>query len=242
MRRPWRPTCRWRGAWSIKSCSRKIPTRTCPVSRSPGARIAQDRVEFIVFDGLDHPPGYGRGYGEFKLVDYVMSHSRVIDAHRESAAVWKVTGRYLVRNLERIIRRAPSGFDVYCNCRNRPQRWADMFLVAWSSRGHRSVIRDCYHGLNEEGARASAEVRFRELIDAAPAALRVARRFTVTPLVEGVRGMDNQSYSRGKNLLKFYARFRGAFRGPLAVDIIPLQPRACTRCTGASIARPKKWR
>src|SRR4051794_13494247 len=30
------------------------------------AAKVEDRVEFVSFDGLDHPPAYGRGYGEFK--------------------------------------------------------------------------------------------------------------------------------------------------------------------------------
>ena len=37
-----------------------------------------ERVEFIVFDGLDHPPIYGRAYGEFKLNDYGQEHSQIL--------------------------------------------------------------------------------------------------------------------------------------------------------------------
>lgn len=165
-----------------------------------------DRVEFIVFDGLDHPPACGRGYGEFKLVDHAMRHSRAVAGARGAATVWKVTGRYIVRNLERIIRHSPAGFDLYCNCRNRPQRWVDMYLQAWSERGYREVIRGRYPELSEDGANVSAEVRFREWVDAAPPVVAVARRFTVTPLVEGARGLDNQDYSRGNHLLKYYLR------------------------------------
>jgi hypothetical protein len=166
----------------------------------------RDRVEFIVFDGLDHPPACGRGYGEFKLVDHAMRHSRFVARAGGAATVWKVTGRYLVRNLAQIIRLRPASFDLYCNCRNRPHRWVDMYLQAWSDAGHKEVIRGRYPELSEDGMGASAEVRFREWIDAAPQTVTVARRFTVTPLVEGARGLDNQGYSRGKQLLKYYMR------------------------------------
>jgi hypothetical protein len=165
-----------------------------------------DRVEFIVFDGLDHPPACGRGYGEFKLVDYAMRHSRTIAEMQGAATVWKVTGRYIVRNLGLIIQRSPDSFDLYCNCRNRPLRWVDMYLQAWSEAGYRRVIRGRYPELNEDGAKVSAEVRFRDWVDAAPPAVTVARRFTVTPLVEGARGLDNQSYSWGNQLWKYYLR------------------------------------
>ncbi|HEX5245081.1 MAG TPA: hypothetical protein VFW23_17615, partial [Tepidisphaeraceae bacterium] len=35
-------------------------------------------VEFLSFNGLDYPPQFGRGYGEFKLIDYAMAHSRFL--------------------------------------------------------------------------------------------------------------------------------------------------------------------
>jgi hypothetical protein len=40
-----------------------------------------EQVEFIVFDGLDYPPSYSRAYGEFKLIDYVMNNSQLINSH-----------------------------------------------------------------------------------------------------------------------------------------------------------------
>jgi hypothetical protein len=169
------------------------------------------RVEFLVFDGLDHPPAYGRGYGEFKLVDHAVSRSRTVEAHRETAVVWKATGRYVVRNLGRIVRRGPPAFDLYCNCRNRPLRWVDLYLLAWSPRGYRDLIRGACEGLREDVNPASPEVRFRERIDAAPAGVTVVPRFNVTPRVGGVRGRDNQNYARGNNLLKFCTR--AALRG-----------------------------
>ena len=57
---------------------------------------AQERVEFLSFFGLDHPPSYGRGYGEFKLVDYAMRHSQFLNG---DAYVWKCTGRYVVNSV-----------------------------------------------------------------------------------------------------------------------------------------------
>ena len=47
------------------------------------------QVEFITFQGNDHPPEFGKGYGEFKLIDYGMAHSSIIGAED---FVWKVTG------------------------------------------------------------------------------------------------------------------------------------------------------
>jgi hypothetical protein len=165
-----------------------------------------DRVEFFAFDGSDHPVEYGRGYGEFKLIDYVMAHSRTVKALSGPATVWKVTGRYVVRNLCRIIERQPHAFDLYCNVRNWPLRWADMYLLAWSVEGYRALIQGNCEQLREDNNRASPEVRFRDLVEAAPVGVKVIPRFTVTPLLEGVRGLDNRAFSRRSNLLKFYLR------------------------------------
>ena len=44
-----------------------------------------ERVEFLVFDGLDHPSIYGRAYGEFKLNDYVMNNSQIINRATHTA-------------------------------------------------------------------------------------------------------------------------------------------------------------
>jgi hypothetical protein len=73
-------------------------------------------VEFIVFAGLDYPSEYGRGYGDFKCVEYAMNHSRILDSQPGESIVWKVTGRYFIKNLCRIIATKPSLFDVYCHC------------------------------------------------------------------------------------------------------------------------------
>ena len=52
----------------------------------------KDSVEFISFQGLDYPPEYGRGYGEFKLVDHVMHHSKLVKSMDPADKIWKITG------------------------------------------------------------------------------------------------------------------------------------------------------
>ena len=49
-----------------------------PLHEVASSAKATHRVEFLSFNGLDYPPGYGRGYGEFKLVDYAMSHAHFL--------------------------------------------------------------------------------------------------------------------------------------------------------------------
>jgi hypothetical protein len=162
------------------------------------ARVAAQglaaRVELIGFFGLDHPAAHGRGYGEFKLVDHAMRHSALIAALDEPAMVWKVTGRYRVRNLAQLIATQPLHADLYCHCRNLPLRWLDMYLMRWNRRAYRGLIEGVYHALRQDASPTSAEQRFRALVDRHDGGLRIVRRFAQVPRIEGVRGFDNREY------------------------------------------------
>ena len=171
-----------------------------------------ERVEFVVFDGLDYPPSYDRGYGEFKLVDYTMNHSEFINNGRNGEGeiiVWKVTGRYIVSNLARIIARKPSSFDLYCNFRNFPKHWTDMYLLAWTLRGYQACLNNVYHKLKtnvpEVPQGVAAEELLRNLLDRTPENIKLVRRFNVTPEIYGIRGADDKGYSTD-NFWKFYIR------------------------------------
>ena len=50
-----------------------------------------ERVELLSFFGLDYPSAFGRGYGEFKLIDYAMDNAKLL---QDDVVVWKCTGRY----------------------------------------------------------------------------------------------------------------------------------------------------
>jgi hypothetical protein len=154
----------------------------------------QDRVELIGFFGLDHPASYGRGYGEFKLVDHAMQHSALIARLGPQVQVWKVTGRYIVRNIAQLVTSQPRHADLYCHCRNLPRVWLDMYLMRWNLRAYTALIRGVYLSLQQDATPTSAEQRFRALLDRPHAALRVVRRFRHVPRIDGIRGFDNRSY------------------------------------------------
>lgn len=173
-----------------------------------------DRVELLSFYGLDYPTAYGKGYGEFKLVDYAMANSRIINQEKSNAVIWKVTGRYVVKNLAQVINQRPTEFDIYCNFRlglTRPLhkfkllKWMDMFLMAWTYQGYNSFIRNIYKELRADH-HGEAEIRFRELLEPAPKNLNVITRYTAIPFIDGVRGFDGQNFSHGSNLWKYYSR------------------------------------
>ncbi len=121
--------------------------------------------------------------------------------------MWKVTGRYIVSNLCQIITRRPSNFDIYCTSRNIPKRWTDMFLLAWTLKGYQAFLQNIHHKLIFDAERSiNPEQIFRDLLDRAVEDINIVRRFSVIPLIYGVRGLDSQNYSEGRDLWKFYLR------------------------------------
>lgn len=155
--------------------------------------VAQ-KTEFISFEGLDYPPTYGRGYGEFKMIDYVMEHSQIIQQLQPQANIWKVTGRYILDNLEDIIRTCPSDADFYCHCRNIPIRWVDLYVLCWNKNSYNDILRSIYKLIREDNITGSAEQTFRNIIDEQNFQGKIVKRFRTLPKLRGVRGLDNQSY------------------------------------------------
>lgn len=162
------------------------------VARSGGDT---SRVDFLSFYGLDHPAAYGRGYGEFKLVDHAMNNAPLL---RDDAFVWKCTGRYKIANIVDLVRSRPANADIYCHFRDFPYRLCELFLLSFNRHGFRAAIEGAYKSLRNDvmpGVHSNEEVAFRKLADSIPAGVKVVRRFNRTPIVEGKRGWDNSAYS-----------------------------------------------
>lgn len=174
------------------------------------ASPVNERVEFLSFDGLDSPPENGRGYGEMRLVDQAMTHSETIRRSAGETMIWKVTGRYIIKNLPHLLRTKP-GADFYCHCRNLPSRWADMYLMGWLKGAYEPLLRGIAEHLKESSANLwSAEHRFRACVDSMPQQRRIVKRFKRPPDIAGIRGWDNTEY-------QVQHRAKRAIRSSLAV-------------------------
>ena len=156
---------------------------------------ADSAVNFLSFNGLDHPPAYGRGYGEFKLVDHAMNHAPAL---RDNAFIWKCTGRYKVKNIVDLVKSRPLEADIYCHFRDFPHPLCELFLLSFNHHGFRSVIEGSYKSLRNDvvpGVHSNEEIAFRRLADSVSSDVTMVRRFNRTPIVEGKRGWDNSAYS-----------------------------------------------
>lgn len=164
-------------------------------------RGAGERVEFIANYGRHSFPGRDRSVGESALLDHAMATSRLIAAAGAAAVVWKITGRYRVRNLAAMVRTAPARFDLYCDLRNRPIAWADLRFMAWTPAGYDRLLRGIAGRLGTDPKEPAMHAYIAELADPA-----VVPRYRSEPLVDGVRGWDNRHYAKGAALLKFWLR------------------------------------
>jgi hypothetical protein len=166
-----------------------------------------ERVEFIGFDGLDYPPSFGRGYGEFKLIDFAMKHSTIIQLATSHDRIWKVTGRYVVVNFAEILETAPSDFHIYCDVKNWPMHWMDLRMLAWSKEGYQKVFEGKYNLLNQHDHGLSPEIVMRRVLDDSfHVCPDVYPRFRTLPFISGTRGMNDARYDKGINYFKYLVR------------------------------------
>ena len=57
------------------------------------------KIEILQFKGNSFPRELGKGYGELIIIDYAIKHSKLI---KNSDYIIKVTGRYFIKNIEKI--------------------------------------------------------------------------------------------------------------------------------------------
>jgi hypothetical protein len=164
------------------------------------------QVEFVGFAGLDHPASYGRGYGEFKLLDHVLAQSELIAALPPMSVLWKGTGRYRLINLPQLIATAPTHYDLYCDLKSRPMPWMDLRFFSCTVRGYQRFLSGVYRELREDVIQTSPEVHMRLAIGGRLGQGGIVPRFRTEPYVEGVRGWDNRHYAQGWNRMKYLCR------------------------------------
>jgi hypothetical protein len=168
------------------------------------------RVEFLCNYGVHLYSEKGRAHGEFKLLDYAMTASIMVIEAGVNHVVWKITGRYTVRNLASMIARAPRNFDAYVDMKDHPRRWMDMRLMAWTSTGYDRIFR----GVADDLDCKTHEILMREYLPKRARGARLVPRFSKEPFIDGVRGWDNNNYSKGSELLKCYVRSIGRALAP----------------------------
>jgi hypothetical protein len=173
-----------------------------------------DKVEFIVIYGLDYPWSYGRGYGEFKLIEHVMNHSKLINTYPKSI-IWKVTGRYIIRNICHIIATKPPDFDIYCNFLNysyfmnyRRTPYLTLYLLAWTPSGYQIGLKNIYQELRCDITKQIAEVTLRKILEQRLDKIKVIPHLKVPIRLDAIMAKANKKIVswHPRQVLKYYVR------------------------------------
>lgn len=98
-----------------------------------------DDVEIISFNGLDYPSDYHRGYGEMTLIINAYELSTVLRKAKDLDRIWKVTGRYKVININKVIKYSVMQYDWLCKI---SQGWMAMEIFSWQSRAFFLFIKE----------------------------------------------------------------------------------------------------
>jgi|ERR1700733_770768 len=113
-----------------------------------------------------------------------MSNSSMVQQAGDAGVIWKIMGRYIVRNLGSVIHKSPNSFGMYVDMKNQPMTWMDMRLMAWTRRGYDKVLSGVADALDSEMNERVMRHHFPELVSG----LNLVSRFRGEPFVEGVRG------------------------------------------------------
>ena len=135
---------------------------------------------------------------------------------------WKVTGRYKLKNLCRMVRTRPAEAEFYMDLRNaRGARWADMRVFSWTKSGYASMLTGAAPLLREDlrGSRPGEEAAYDVVRDRMRSGTTiVCTCFRTEPDLDGVRAFDNRNWSAGRQRL--VSRIRQAQRTLLGSGLV----------------------
>jgi len=157
-------------------------------------------IDVMSYPGIEYPPAYGYGYGELALIQHAMDHVPYLG----DGTVVKVTGRYLVSNLPKVVR-ASRGVDFAGDIWNRRRPWLDMRLFMWTKAGFDAILRDRYLSLRDDVNRLPPEmILSAQVLQSTDVPVRTY--FFTDPKISGRRGMDGKDWGRGSLALKRIVR------------------------------------
>lgn len=150
-------------------------------------KYEREDVEIISFYGLDYPEDYHRGYGEMTLIVNAYENSRLLQQVTERDHVWKITGRYKIKNINNVIRFSDTNFDVLCKL---TKNWMAMEIFSWSQRGFLEVIKSLPAHLK---SRMPPEIIIPRLLTERKNTINVSD-IIYPPYIAGVRGSDGKPF------------------------------------------------
>ena len=170
-------------------------------------------VEFISFNGNDHPHQFGKAYGEFKLLDYGLENTTLFSP---DDIIWKTTGRLKFLNLTEMINTTKQlNFDILCDLHNIPwvgsgkfqnHRNMDLRIFAFRPRAYNELFRNLWR---THSVGLDAEFMYYKILQPNNN-IHVVPRFPLQAQLQGISGRHLRDY--GSKLQRTKDTVRSAAR------------------------------
>lgn len=121
----------------------------------------------------------------------------------DDARIWKVTGRYIIRNIRSIVVKAPKNVDCCFHIRNHPRRWAEFFIAGFNTTGFEKIFR-ANMPLFVPREPTGEEILYTLITP--PSGVTISARLARIPRIEGVRGFDGRRYGDLRGKVGYIAR------------------------------------
>jgi hypothetical protein len=153
------------------------------------------------------PAELGRGVGEAQIVRQAMASSTLLADLSDAQHVWKVTGRYILRNIAQLAATAPPS-AVYINVRRRPRLWCDTYAYAFTRSGYERHLAGAAEAIAGEAGTGplGEESMARMILGLIDQGADIVPRFRYEPRLEGTRGVDLTAHTDPKQRLKYVTR------------------------------------
>ena len=191
------------------------------------ARIKQEvgnssKIEYLSLDGNAYPRTWGKGYGEFFLLDRALD--MLVKTNGEGIMV-KVTGRFPILNISTMIKEFSRRENLQLSVDVIEHPLYDWLHLGWSGHGCRTIIyavsfdfymRHLYGHYTEihgyEGGLWGAESLMRKVWEETKMLLGVYSRFKHEPHLSGFAGAVNHAWITANNYDGLLAKIKRLVR------------------------------
>lgn len=167
-----------------------------------------DKIDWVSCYDLEYPKEYHRGYGEFRLIDFSYNNSKLLANLSDSDFVWKISGRYILKNMKAMISNKRCHPDLYSRITDK---WFELSVVGWSNRGYTTFLRGKWKLFTSDMAPELTLASELGPWQHQNASMLVVKDYQWPPYLVGRRGSDGSSY-QGR-----FAPLRHAIRGAAAL-------------------------
>ena len=149
------------------------------------------RVSVLSFEGNDHPPEWGKAYGEFRLINHALEQATELSS--DNGVFWKVTGRLRCTNLVALARSRPRSCTLYADLRRFRDKWFDLRTWAADRTTYSSFFASRIEAMREDLLPNVAPERylFDEYVSRRGEYPELCPRFKIEPVWEGFGGQFN---------------------------------------------------